>query len=149
MSPRGLIYTNFYWCPGRHQLPLIGQSVDPVKKTYTNRSKPNHPRRQVGTATVVISSLNWPEALRGLGIFCHGRQTLDKVQSGASTGPRQFIPYTITKTSINPAIVGNNVRQSWLTQASEGPPRLSIPAVSSLDHEIEFRVIRIIFMMSE
>ena len=148
-EPEGSYLYKLSRSPGDSELAHTGQKVDPVTKTYTKRSKPNHPGRQVGTTTVVISSLNWPEALRGPGIFCHGRQTLDKVQSGALTGPRQFILYTITQTSINPAVVGNNVRKTWLTQASEGPPRLSIPAVSSLNHKIKFRVIKIIFMMSK
>ena len=105
-EPEGSYLYKLSRSPGDNELALTGQKVDPVTKNYTNGSKPNHPRRQVGTTTVVISSLNWPEALRGPEIFCHCRQTLDIVQSGALTGPRQFIPYTITQTSINPAVVG-------------------------------------------
>ena len=95
-EPEGSYLYKISRSPGDNELAFTGQKLDPVTKTYTKRSKPNHPGRQVGTTTVVISSLNWLEALRGPGIFCHGRQTLDIVQSGALTGPRQFIPYTIT-----------------------------------------------------
>ena len=131
MSPGGSYLYKLSRSPGDNELAFTGQKIDPVNKTYTNRSLPNHPGRQVGTATVVISSLNWPKALRGPGIFCHGRQTLDIVQSGALTSPRQFIPKLLQCGVISDPRRVMCWQPCWPTQPFRGPTTASVQSYGS------------------